>query len=797
MRVILFSVIGILLTFEAKPQENIRNFQSMVRDEQGLPIEFASVVVIDEADSTMVCGQVTDKDGIFDFSLPDFGSYILNVSHVSYEGFFRKIEMGDRHLPASIILKSRNNLIDEVTITSEFVRKQAGGFTVKLTGNPIVSGKSATEILGILPGVSSHNGIAIHGIGGTQVFIDGRKIRDDRELESLDADRIESVQVVYVAGSSFDAQSKGGLIFIKLKKLADGILTGSTGLGGGVRPKYGFTSENLYSIVSFRRKSVNMYNYLYYQDFKNISFYETENLYTVQDELILAKDKERGWQHSFSENLSLVYEPNFRNTLGVNAGITTNRFNPKSHSDSEVYDGVGGLIGLSSSDIGRNNKTNQYQVALNYELTLDSIGSCFNLIADYLNSRKNSRSDYFYQYDIPGRIDHSTKDTIKNITDMFEGDAKFEFKFHRNSRLGTGMRYYYNSTNHHLVYYNQNIGEEWVLDKVQSDDVNIKSDGLGAYIDFSSEVRNFSYSLGLRVQSDIIQYKSYLSDMKIRNRYNNFFPTIKLGYLLEKEKTDIYLDFSYHRGIDYMPINEITPVVVYGSEYFYTKGNSELKPVFGEDIEVSLSVFDVEMWYNYSISKNGIQYLTLLDRDDPLVRYSMPVNTAKSYYHLAGIERDIQIFPWWKLNMDFMFRHMKVNYWEEEHKNTYHSNAFFPHIQNNFSFSDNTFGFSLTFYAESTEKIDDKKMCGVYSFSLSAYKYFFNKRFLIRFNSQPVISKLRRWITDKPELYTYSRFRTNQTSFNILLSYHFKYGKSTNVKRARSIQNISERKERK
>ncbi len=121
----------------------------------------------------------------------------------------------------------------------------------------------------------------------------------------------------------------------------------------------------------------------------------------------------------------------------------------------------------------------------------------------------------------------------------------------------------------------------------------------------------------------------------------------------------------------------------------------------------------------------------------------------------------------------------------------------FPHIQNNFSFSDNTFGFSLTFYAESTEKIDDKKMCGVYSFSLSAYKYFFNKRFLIRFNSQPVISKLRRWITDKPELYTYSRFRTNQTSFNILLSYHFKYGKSTNVKRARSIQNISERKERK
>ena len=71
-----------------------------------------------------------------------------------------------------------------------------------MKNNPIARGVNIKDALGRLPGVSSRNGLSINGISGTTVYVNGRKLSSEKELDAIPAALVKNVEVVFVSGSA-------------------------------------------------------------------------------------------------------------------------------------------------------------------------------------------------------------------------------------------------------------------------------------------------------------------------------------------------------------------------------------------------------------------------------------------------------------------------------------------------------------------------------------------------------------------------------------------------------------------
>lgn len=89
-----------------------------------------------------------------------------------------------------------------------------------MKGNPIVKGRTINEALGMLPGVININDeLRLNGGTVSKIYINGRELHDRTELSSLQATDIESVEILPEADLQHNATTKGGIIYISLKKM--------------------------------------------------------------------------------------------------------------------------------------------------------------------------------------------------------------------------------------------------------------------------------------------------------------------------------------------------------------------------------------------------------------------------------------------------------------------------------------------------------------------------------------------------------------------------------------------------
>lgn len=114
-----------------------------------------------------------------------------------------------------------------------------------------------------------------------------------------------------------------------------------------------------------------------------------------------------------------------------------------------------------------------------------------------------------------------------------------------------------------------------------------------------------------------------------------------------------------------------------------------------------------------------IHYVTFIDDENPLVKYSMPMNSSSITGHIAGFTREFDITKWWNLSADLMLRNRKTRYEESGVKKAYRSTAYFADITNYFTFG-NTSGAKSVF----TERPRRKSTIRRYSpFTVSARKF--------------------------------------------------------------------------
>lgn len=214
-----------------------------VNDEKGgLPLEYASVAVFRQADSSLVAGALTNAQGGFVLEKLPAGNYYLRVLYMGYQTRFVPgiaLAAGERRNMGKMALRPGSALLSAVEVTgtqanalSKIDRQsyRAGQFESAKGGN-------AMDVLKNLPSVSmdGEGGISVRGSSGFLVMINGKPVVTDARtvLSQLPANAIENIELITAPSAKYDPDGKGGIINIVTKKgAADGLTLSANLLAG-------------------------------------------------------------------------------------------------------------------------------------------------------------------------------------------------------------------------------------------------------------------------------------------------------------------------------------------------------------------------------------------------------------------------------------------------------------------------------------------------------------------------------------------------------------------------------------
>ena len=99
------------------------NIQGVVKDESGNPVEFATVALLSNSDSTLVKGVLTNEKGLYLIDLVLTGNYKIMTSYLGYESVYTDpfTLTGENKLATiDINLLSKGVLLKEAVIGSWF-----------------------------------------------------------------------------------------------------------------------------------------------------------------------------------------------------------------------------------------------------------------------------------------------------------------------------------------------------------------------------------------------------------------------------------------------------------------------------------------------------------------------------------------------------------------------------------------------------------------------------------------------------------------------------------------------------
>ena len=752
-----------------------------VMDRNRTPIEFVTISLLSANDSSLVKGTITDEKGEFILSRKDVKNCIIRASHIEYKTVFTSVPPSIKDV--EFILEPSIISMNEVIVKSNFIKHEYDRIIVNMKGNPVVKGRTVNEALGMLPGVINMNDeLRLNGGTVSKIYINGRELHDRTELSSLQATDIENVEILPEADLQHNATTKGGIIYIHLKKNADGGGNGSPSLLGQMR-KRNSHRERFGLPLSLRFGKWNFYNNLVLSNSGNP--YITENI-THNSHLnthIVNQNVDRNNIRRINETFSMLYDITTLQSIGLNCMVKQAGSTLKSSSFSEIQETEKEYTSSYHSKGKGDDKI--YQASLNYNWKSKNGKNTLQTVLDYLRSDETQELNYHYLYQYPDKNEENNKCSNNGtVSDLWKAEINYIFLLNEHSRLKWGG-YYYNNHTDNQMYYAYQSEEGWQKED-KSGLFTYKGIGYAGYAEYVWQWKKFTLNGGIRVQEDEVKCISN-NIAGDKRTYRNLFPSIKLGYLFS-EKNQASLSYSKRMGN--IPYKNMNPAIVYISEYSYAKGNPDLVPTTEHRIRLLLSLSDTwSISYTYGKRKDDSYPLVYQDKDNPIITYTMPTNIGKSYRHAFSIGFTKALFSWWTTNASLDGDYTK----EVSPEQTYHVFHCLFFCDNSLRFT-NTFGGSFNFMAERRARRSETIYHSVYNMNAGLYKYFLDQKFCINLSVYAILNKRRNLTTITND--NLSRIEeNNKTPYQgacLNLIYKFDFGKKVKVKRAESIQTTSD-----
>lgn len=661
----LFFLLGSAATFG---QSSVK-VMGVVKDEQGNPIQSATVSLLRGKDSSLVKLAVTGQDGQFEFVNIKAGKYFASVALVGYvktaSAAFDAAST-DITLPV-IALRVGTKEINEVVVQSKrpFIESRIDRTLVNVEASPSSAGASAMDILEKSPGISVSNdgAISLRGKAGVIVMLDGKPTYMSPTdlanlLKNMPASALDQIEIMTNPSSKYDASGNSGLINIKTKKGRNAGFNGSFTLGvttGIFNP-----NGTLYIIP----KSQNSFNFNYKKDKFNIFGNYNPNYFRGRNELKIDRNFYNNGVVDGSSNLltnftfgnfnqtlklGLDYQPNKKNVFGIVVSGFKFDGRPTPVTTSTLRDKNGAtlysLVSDTKNEIGFQNFTGN----LNWKHNFDSTGTELTADLDYVTY--SNISDLVLttnSYNSAGHLVGAPlilKGHLPSLIDIWSFKSDF-VKPLKNGRFEAGIKSSFVTNNNQVDYTRQLADKSWIKD-ARSNHFIYEENINAAYLNFNTQIKKWSFQSGLRLENTIATGKQVTNDSTFKRNFTNLFPSLFISYGFNKTNQ---LTASYSRRINRPNYQDLNPFTYFLDSLTYRVGNPYLLPQFTHNMELSYAykskfIFTV----NYNSTTDVISQI-LKQNNSTKVTFNTSENIAKFTNLGLAITAPAAFTSWWNAN---------------------------------------------------------------------------------------------------------------------------------------------------
>ena len=213
MRRYFFAMMMAVLTVMTAAAET---FTGRVVDETQAPVSFANVVLLNSSDSAFVAGTTTDTDGQFSLT-GNTAKPIIKISYLGYKTLVLDAASSDL---GTIMLEPETTMLGEVVVKGQrpAFKLTTEGLKTEVENTLLSKVGTAKAVLENLPGVQrKKDGLEVFGKGTPLIYINGRKLQNQTELDQISSEDIQSVELITSPGAKYDATVES-VILIKTKR---------------------------------------------------------------------------------------------------------------------------------------------------------------------------------------------------------------------------------------------------------------------------------------------------------------------------------------------------------------------------------------------------------------------------------------------------------------------------------------------------------------------------------------------------------------------------------------------------
>jgi len=671
---LVLSILIILLCplkiFSAAPKKALIS-GIIINQASGKPIEYASIVLINIADSSISNGTISSADGSFILENIDKGTYHLRVYFIGYKTkIIESIEITSRRInldlgtiqlmPSSIMLKEA-----EVIANNDYIDFKIDKKVINVSEHINAEGGAVVDALSNVPSVQvdGSGNVSLRGSSSFTLLIDGRPsvLEPSDALNQIQSSAVEKIEVITNPSVKYDSDGTSGIINLIMKKQKLTGLSGQAMLSLATADKY---SANI--LLGRQSNKLNTHVGLTYSNKRKITE-STDNRQIFAGDSISYQDISSYrdiYRKNYKLNFGIDYNANAKNDIYLNLEIGQWEFDRNIKNNASNYNNFNDSIARNkilesfrvnniygTGELGyKHNFNDDHQIDLNYYFSRLDNETPNDITINNLNSEG---------VEIPLASDYLS---LLSKSDRNHSRFKTDYVLPISDKITMEMGYQNNiqsSATNYKYTYRSDPNTNWLTDSTLSGEMDYKRMENAIYTTLKTSIKSISIQGGIRVE-----YASrYLHQQTTQKKYErnnfNFFPSLHISKNLKNEQQ---ISISYSRRISRPNEWMLLPSLHSTGRNMLQMGNPELLPDFTNSFEFGYSIrndfimLSTDLYFRQT--ENAITS-TMVEKDG---------NFYQTYENLrqelsGGVEMmsNINIKKWWRMNVSGNFYLYKLS----------------------------------------------------------------------------------------------------------------------------------------
>lgn len=516
--------------------------------------------------------------------------------------------------------------LQEVTVKSSLPKTRMKGDALRtnVTGTILEKAGSAADVLNRIPQLTAdrEGNVEVFGRGSAEVYVNGRKVLDPKELARITSEQVKSVDVVQNPGARYAASTKA-VVRIQLKK-AQGEGFSFVEKASGMY-KYGWGGDNNLD-VNYRNGGLDVTASFWCGRYNvDKSLQENDLTYYVGDNFYLGRSNQDAYHRwgGLSPQLQVNYMIDENHSFG--AFYKFDRHPSRTYNVFLYTDNYenGNFVERSESRITQRTTLSKHIFNAYYSGKVGKLSIDFNLDGFFDTDDETNSTDEL-TIDADGR---RTECKVKNLSESKNRFIASKLVFSCpvwNGTLSFGGEYSHNNrTDIYSV-----VSEEPL--PVTPSDTRIKESAASAFAEYGRRFGRLFVQAGVRYENLSNAYYNYgVKDEAMSRTYGDIFPSLMMSMPVGKTQ----LSLSYRRDIQRPSYDNLTNSTIYINKYTYQTGNPYLKPTYTHNIVMNVAYKALNLAVNYARTKDVVTLLTepFPGSQDPLLSILHPQNSADGY----------------------------------------------------------------------------------------------------------------------------------------------------------------------